>query len=648
MRFLADLRTFWRSLGRIGQIFAVSLILSLALRPVPALDWLASLAQFTAVISGIVFAFRLIQATIRRSIWRLRNRLMVTYLFIALVPVILLLGLGFAATWAMSGQVAVYLVTAEFDRRLDLLRRISLNVLRSPAASSRQDGVERLGAVFAERAPGVEVLLTSGREYRYPPENALQHPDAAWKDARGVVSRDGELFGWVNAEVAGGRLTVVVPLSQQFLGTLVPDLGEVSVVSIAQEGPAGSRKKMRARGEQTRIFTEAVRVPMALNSFDREVLWGSPIEVADWENPGKDSPALFAVRTRISAVMKVLFSQKTDWDNSYALLLIATVGIAFLLVELVALLVGISLSRSITFAVHNLYEGTERVMEGDFSHRIQPKGRDQVAALGNSFNRMTENVERLLQVAKEKERYEAELAIAREIQAQLYPRSVPESQLMSLTALYKPARMVSGDYFDYRRIATHSLALAIGDVAGKGISAALLMATIQSAFRSRLSDCGDGRIPETAEMVSHLNLHLHANTPPEKYATFFVGIFDEQTSVLTYTNAGHLQPVLVRGDESLRLEVDGMVIGAFPFAKYGTSNIKLLPGDLIVWFTDGISEPENEYGEMFGEERLAELVTKIRDRSNSEIVEEIADAVERWTGTPELQDDMTLLLARCL
>ena len=116
--------------------------------------------------------------------------------------------------------------------------------------------------------------------------------------------------------------------------------------------------------------------------------------------------------------------------------------------------------------------------------------------------------------------------------------------------------------------------------------------------------------------------------------------------MLTYTNAGHLPPILIRDGEAARLNVDGTVVGAFPFAQFEESRLELKSGDLLVCFTDGVSEPENEYGEMFGEERLVQLVTRNAHRSEDQIVASVIEAVEQWTGSPELQDDMTLLLAR--
>ena len=158
----------------------------------------------------------------------------------------------------------------------------------------------------------------------------------------------------------------------------------------------------------------------------------------------------------------------------------------FVLVELVSIVIGVRLTRTITGAVHNLYQGTERIRVGDFSHRIEVRGNDQLAELSQSFNHMTEDLERLVEVAKEKERLQSEIEIAREVQNQLFPKSVPVSKTLELAAACLPARLVSGDYYDYMNLEAPSLALAIGDVAGKGISAALLMATVQSTMRTQL------------------------------------------------------------------------------------------------------------------------------------------------------------------
>ena len=150
----------------------------------------------------------------------------------------------------------------------------------------------------------------------------------------------------------------------------------------------------------------------------------------------------------------------------------------------------------------------------------------------------------------------------------------------------------------------------------------------------------------TSSLVRQLNEQLFADTSPEKYATFYFGIYDDSNGLLTYTNAGHLPPLLVRQGIASLLDVNGMVVGAFPFAEYGESQLHMEGGDLLVCYTDGVTEPENEYGEMFGEQRLIKIVTRNAERETDHIIDAVVEAVHEWTGSPDLQDDLTLLVAR--
>ena len=198
--------------------------------------------------------------------------------------------------------------------------------------------------------------------------------------------------------------------------------------------------------------------------------------------------------------------------------------------------------------------------------------------------------------------------------------------------------------------------MAIGDVAGKGISAALLMASIQSIMRTQLAAgvpvsvaAGGGHSFtdfSTASVVEQVNRQLYANTSPEKYATFFFGLYDDRSRVLTYTNAGHLPPLLVCGDEVRPLSVTGTVVGLFAAAHYEEEKISLCPDDLLIAYTDGITEPENAYGEEFGADRLAEAVLKNRHCDPKEMVAKVMEAVKQWSSAPELPDDMTVMIAR--
>jgi sigma-B regulation protein RsbU (phosphoserine phosphatase) len=386
-------------------------------------------------------------------------------------------------------------------------------------------------------------------------------------------------------------------------------------------------------------------IPPPENGFDREVTTYARMKVADWDHPGQFKERLLVVTTRPSALRDAIFGVEFE-VGAYSLYLFAIVAILFLIVELVSLVAGISMTKTITGAVHSLYEGTQRVTSGDFSHRITVRGTDQLAALSSSFNSMTENLERLFVVEKEKERLQSELQIATEVQVQLFPKDMPKLTTMQLTGVCRPARMVSGDYYDFFCLQEKKVALAIGDVAGKGISAALLMAAIQSIMRAQLNHVDTGGSIDTSRVVSLLNRQLYASTSPEKYATFFFAIYDEESRVLSYTNAGHLPPILVRNGEAILLEVTGTVVGAFPIVKYEQRQLKLKPDDLLVAYTDGIEEPENAYGEQYGEDRLKDLLIRNQHMEMKDLIAKVMDAVVLWTSAEEMPDDMTILAAR--
>jgi phosphoserine phosphatase RsbU/P len=635
-------------IGRVEWTFAALLALYVASSWVPMPFTVTAIISLALLVAGGWAFLRFTRTLVQHLLWRLRNRLIVAYVFIALVPVVLitmLVGLGASLT---GGQLTIYLVTAELERRTAALQN-STEFLARNSPGERMEWVQTVAPYLNTRFPGLQLAIDDSSRWTYPAGAAHMQVPGEWKPGSGVVVRDGILYVWAHSQNSGRRVTALVPLTREFLGQMAPDMCESTIRDLA-------RGKILVHPSLPEAGISRNRLPPAVNRLDFEIRWGAPIPVSFWEDPKRADTEWLTVRTRLSAVLRTVFAQKVDWASDVIPMLFFSVAILFLFAEVVALIIGVSITRTITGAVHDLYQGTLRVRSGDFSHRIPANGRDQLAELAVSFNQMTENMQRLLVIEKERERLQAELEIAREVQNQLYPTHLPEIASVQLTAACSPARMVSGDYYDYQKIGEGKVAIAIGDVAGKGISAALLMATIQSSFRSQIRGSLEMAVTagplstrvtvSTSGLVSHLNTQLFADTSPEKYATFYLGVYDEATTTLTYTNAGHLPPVLVRNGTAARLDVNGMVVGAFPFANYGESQLQLLPGDLIVFFTDGISEPENEYGEMFGEERLEDLVVKNAHRENREIIESIMDAVRQWTGSDELQDDMTLLLLR--
>jgi sigma-B regulation protein RsbU (phosphoserine phosphatase) len=635
-----------RATGRLEQFALLSAIVWFGVNYFAPGSAAAPAALAVLVVSGLWVAVRLVRRLARHSVWRLRNRLLSSYLFIAVVPVLLLLVLGWMGAWVIAAQTAFYLVAAEFNKRIEVLQDASAAVLTGAAGASAEPA-NRLFALLDSRFPGIAYLCTrpGQPEVRLPAGAQLVVPEGLPEEISGLLVRDGQLSVWAHHHSAQGAVTVVAPLTRGYLADLIPGLGAVTLFDL---GPDGERMRLHDGAAEGAAADRGPRgVPAPANLLDLQILWGSELPVYNWDTRSAERKAVLGIHTRIAQVYRVIFSQKAGRDQPLLVSYFYLIAGLFLFFECAALGIGVSITRTITGAVHHLYEGTRRVQQGDFATRIPVRGEDQLAELSQSFNSMTENLERLLVVAKDNERIRADLTIAREVQEQLYPRTVPASATLALTARLHPARSVSGDYYDYQRVNSRTLTMALGDVAGKGISAAILMASVQSALRAQIRHTEEAGTPcSPSAMVSQLNKHLHAHTTPEKYATFWFGVYDETSGVLTYTNAGHVQPLLFRDGAVTQLDVNGMVVGAFAQARYDESTLRLQPGDLLVLYTDGISEPENEYGEMFGEERLIATIERVIERSNEEIITAVFAAVEQWIHSPDANDDMTILLIR--
>jgi len=244
----------------------------------------------------------------------------------------------------------------------------------------------------------------------------------------------------------------------------------------------------------------------------------------------------------------------------------------------------------------------------------------------------------------QREMLNREIEIAREVQQRLFPQSLPEVSTLTYAGHCRPARGVGGDYYDFLALSSGRLGLAIGDVSGKGVPAALLMASLQASVRGQ-SQTEDGRV---AELMSNVNRLVCDASPENRYATFFYAQFEPSTLKLIYTNGGHNPPILLRGGEVLRLEMGGPPVGLFRMSPYVQDEIQLQAGDLLVLFTDGISEAENPAEDEWGEEALVETARGCGDLPPSEMIARIMQAADVFAAGAPQHDDMTLVVARVL
>jgi sigma-B regulation protein RsbU (phosphoserine phosphatase) len=363
-----------------------------------------------------------------------------------------------------------------------------------------------------------------------------------------------------------------------------------------------------------------------------------------------------------------LFAAIGDFAPAIETSLIAAL-IVFAAIEIVALVISYWLTRTVTKAVAQLYEATKHINRADFSHRIPVRSNEQLSTLANSFNLMTASLEELIEEQKQKQRLENELVIAQEVQEQLYPQNNIQLPSLEVYGFCRPARTVSGDYYDFLSLGGNKLLLAVGDVSGKGISAALLMATIHSAARAYSFDratvreealatggSSEAAVPAEARssgaevsprvLLSLLNHQLYESTPMEKYATLFIGVYDGEKRRLTFSNGGHLPPIILGIDGAVRrLDCGGTVVGLFSDCQYEESSVQLRRGEIFLAYSDGVTEPENEFGE-FGEQRLIDLVAENRSLTLERISAIVTAGVQDWIGAQEQPDDITLVLAR--
>lgn len=235
-------------------------------------------------------------------------------------------------------------------------------------------------------------------------------------------------------------------------------------------------------------------------------------------------------------------------------------------------------------------------------------------------------------------RESGEIEAASVTQRGLLPQSIPEFPGYGISAAWRPAGAVSGDYLDLLRLDANHLALCVGDVIGKGVPAALLMSNVQAAVHALA-----GEMHPTGELCERINRIVAANVGSGKFITFFYGVLDGARR-FSYTNAGHCEPILVRQNgECLRLNHGGVVLGVFPDWEYREEHVQLEPGDRLVLFTDGITEIANATGEEFGEERLMDLLRANRALGAEAMQKRVMAAIADFSGG-NFQDDATLIV----
>jgi phosphoserine phosphatase RsbU/P len=269
-----------------------------------------------------------------------------------------------------------------------------------------------------------------------------------------------------------------------------------------------------------------------------------------------------------------------------------------------------------------------------------------VAAQTGLSLEVAELVRKLADQAAQRERMNREIEIAREVQQRLFPQSMPQMPGVDLAGMCRPASEVGGDYYDLIAMEDGHLGFAIGDVSGKGISAALIMASLRASLRGLVLDDP----VDLARVMQKVNRLVYEASSSSRYATFFFATLDPDTREFRYVNAGHNPPVLIKqsSGEVCRLEACGPVVGMLPFTEYEARSMFLRSGDLLIGYTDGISEAMTAEDEEWGEDRMLAAIPRRSKTSAEEILDAIFRAADEFTAGAEQHDDMTLLVMKLI
>lgn len=725
---------FRRAMPRVALLAVALFLLRLFVRDTwvynnTSLRLLGPVTLFVCAAVVLYFGLKLAVRLKRMLLWKVRRRLIVTYLFVGLTPVVLLLALGVLVAIGGSSQAMVRVVTVEIEaterQALEGAKSLAEALTKLPPDTSQREAqawLEERAVLLRASLPGARVYAWRGGEDA-PAE--LSSVDAR-EEARGVGPDAGEVreplprwlgghaewsglaflppaegsrtaFGTPSVRalarvVANGRASAVllsVPVSRALISRYRESTGVnvrpffVGVKLEEGEQQSGVRvgyklddaAQERAPSENARERDGAV-IDLSRDQFGESVSPGDsfgfpyPVFLAatDWRS-GEAAP-----RWAFVVDWSWVEGGKQFWSDAvlgpFLWQMLYVVAAIFLLLELAALFSAGWMTRAVTGTVHKLHLATESVKRGDFSYRIRTRSHDQLGELALAFNEMSANVEALLAERVGHERLKREVEIAHEVQAQLFPRSTPALKTANITGECRAALGVAGDYYDFMEVSPGLVALALGDVSGKGLSASLVMSNLQATLRAQVSiiaerlnapvpapaaqafemPCGvtgtdDGCL--ISRMVERINEQLCRSTDANRFATFFLALYDDGARSLRYTNAGHNAPLLVRNDGTVeRLWTGGTVLGAFDGIGFEEGKTTLGEGDLLVVYSDGITEAQNSTGEEFGEERLVELLTKHRAETAENIRTRILESVERWAGSTERGDDQTVVILK--
>ena len=487
-------------------------------------------------------------------------------------------------------------------------------------------------AASPEAAPFIDFGFKVGRSAAEAGMKAAAEAMAASRIDAAAAAHDMQM------QVEGRRVEIAVKKRGKLLGkanaTLNLDRTLGTVLQLARRDQGEIPFAIDRRGG---LYTpEASQKPLLQSiAIDRQAKLaasGRPRRVGEWLIVAREagSGLTFGIARPMGAPLREIRRAS-----------VRTLSLGLLVIGLA--LVGIvPISHRMTRHLTSLTHGVKQLAGGDFRARVQVQSSDEFGALAAAFNQMAEDLERNQALVVEQERLQREMELSRQIQTEMLPRTGLRLGAAEINGISIPAREVGGDFFNYFVLPDGRLALLVGDVSGKGVSAALLMANVQATLRARLP-----LETNLASLAAGLDREIDKTTPRGVFFTLFIGILESDGRTLRYVNAGHNPQFVVRANGGcIALSSTGLPIALFPDHGYIEAAVDILPGDLLFFYTDGLVEAENEAGDMFGAERLQAILAADRSSGIEFVLQHVEQTVRDFRGQHEPLDDATMMALR--
>ncbi len=591
--------------------------------------------QVSIILLSIYLIIKIFSYLLKKILWKIRNKLILSYFFTAIIPIVLFAFLSYFVASFLFGEYGNFIYTNNLKNRLNFLKRVvNLN---------REETAKRLNIIKIQEKKtlkGFRSLLTTrgSKEKKNLSEGMLVYNKDTEKPSLFLYYYNGkELYLWEISEETLKYLWETTLWESTFLIKDMNVKGEKLDISDPKELKTilelkTPKRKIEEESKIEKLFKFKWITLIKIVNLNRFEINPGVLYIIFDSKLAKEKFKTTILSGTFSEPQKVFF------------FLALLVTFVFFILYLLSFILGIILAKSITSSISSLYLGTKKLIEKNFKYRISKIPSDQLGEVAISFNKMAESMEKLLEEEKEKERLKREIELAIKMQKKLLPSDELIVKNFIFSGLSITAQEVGGDYYDYFPVGKNRVFFSIADVAGKGMPAAFYMAEIKGIIRSLAHSTKN-----LTKIVEEINFTVFHSIEKISFVTAIVGYLDLTKNEIHYIRCGHPLPIKISSDgRTEEIQSEGIALGLRENIKgfLEETIVKLEPEETLVLYTDGLSEMKDETGNLYGAERIVSLLKGVELSSVSEYKKIIKEGVYSFIGKNYIEDDITILLIR--